>query len=75
MPVKFNTKIRILEFVVAGIILDLVENIISIKLTTQAELNLRIFLVTLVIVVPFAILTELVIDHPNFWNKVLRLKK
>ena len=75
MPVKFNTKIRILEFVVAGIILDLIENIISIKLTTQAALNVRIFLVTLVVVIPFAVLTELVIDHPNFWNKVLRLKK
>lgn len=75
MPAKFNTKIRILEFVVAGIILDLTENIISIKLTTDAELSLKVFLVALVVVIPFAVLTELVIDHPNFWNKVLRLKK
>ena len=75
MPVKFNTKIRILEFVVAGIILDLVENIISIKLTTEADLNLKVFLVTLLVVIPFAVLTELVIDHPEFWNRVLRLKK
>jgi hypothetical protein len=75
MPVKFNTKIRILEFVVAGIILDLIENIISIKLTTDAELSPKIFLVALVVVIPFAIITELVIDHPEFWNRVLRLKK
>lgn len=75
MSVKLNTKIRILEFVVAGIILDLTESIISIKLATDATLNPKIFLVTLVVVVPFAILTELIIDHPEFWNKVLRLKK
>ena len=75
MPVKFNTKIRILEFVVAGIILDLTESIISIKLATEAQLNLKIFLITLVVVIPFAIITELVIDHPDFWTRVLRLKK
>lgn len=75
MPGKFNTKIRILEFVVAGLILDLTENIISIKLTTDAELSPKIFMVAFLVVVPFAILTELIIDHPDFWNRVLRLKK
>jgi hypothetical protein len=75
MPVKFNTKLRILEFVVAGILLDLTENIISIKLATDAELNPKVFLIALLVVVPFAVVTELIIDHPDFWNKVLRLKK
>jgi hypothetical protein len=75
MAVKLNTKIRILEFVVAGIILDLIESIISIKVATDAALDRKVFLVTLIVVVPFAILTELVIDHPEFWNRVLRLKK
>ena len=75
MPVKLNTKLRILEFVVAGLILDLTENIISIKLTTDAELNFKVFLIAFLVVIPFAILTELIIDHPEFWNKVLRLKK
>ncbi len=75
MAIRLNTKIRILEFVVAGIILDLTENIISIKLTTQTELSLQVFIVALMVVIPFAIVTELIIDHPNFWNKVLRLKK
>lgn len=75
MSVKLNTKIRILEFIVAGIILDLTENIISIKLTTNAELNPKVFIVALMVVIPFAIITELIIDHPNFWNKILRLKK
>jgi hypothetical protein len=75
MAVKLNTKLRILEFVVAGIILDLVESIISIKLATDTTLNPKIFFITLLVVIPFAIITELVIDHPEFWNRVLRLKK
>lgn len=71
---KFNTKLRILEFVVAGIILDLIESIVSIKMATEAKLDAKVFLVTLAVVIPFAVLTELVIDHPKFWTKVLRLK-
>lgn len=69
-----NTKLRILEFVVAGILLDLIENIISIKLTTGATLKPKVFLVTLLVVVPFAVVTELIIDHPRFWGRILRLK-
>jgi hypothetical protein len=75
MPGKFNTKLRILEFVIAGLVLDLTENIISIKLATDAELNAKVFLIAFMVVIPFAIVTELIIDHPEFWNKVLRLKK
>ena len=75
MSIKFNTKIRILEFIVAGVVLDLIESLISIKLTTQAELGPKIFLIALMVVVPFAIITELIIDHPNFWHKILRIKQ
>jgi hypothetical protein len=75
MAAKFNTKLRILEFVVAGLILDLTENLISIKLTTDAALSPKVFLIAFLVVIPFAIITELVIDHPEFWNRVLRIKK
>lgn len=71
---KLNFKLRILEFIVAGLILDLTENIISIKLTTGAEINFKVFWIALMVVVPFAIITEVIIDHPSFWHKVLRLK-
>lgn len=73
--VRLNFKLRILEFIVAGLILDLVENIISIKLTTNTEITFEVFWVALMVVVPFAIITELIIDHPNFWHKVLSLKR
>lgn len=75
MALKLNIKLRILEFIVAGILLDLTENIIFIKLMTRAELTPSILLVALTIVVPFAIVTELIIDHPNFWYKILRIKR
>ncbi|MDO8495369.1 MAG: hypothetical protein Q7S32_02475 [bacterium] len=71
---KINFKLRILEFIVAGLILDLIENIISIKLTTNAEITANVFWIALMVVIPFAIVTELIIDHPNFWHKILRIK-
>lgn len=72
---KLHFKLRILEFIVAGLILDLVENIISIKLTTGASITGKVFWIALTVVVPFAVVTELIIDHPSFWHKVLRIKK
>ena len=70
-----NTKLRILEFIVAGLLLDLTENLISIKLTTDAPLTWMTIAVAFAVVVPFAILTEVIIDHPNFWKNVGRIFK
>jgi hypothetical protein len=64
---KFNTKVRILEFVLAGIIIDLLENAVTIKLTTGATMTFDMVLIALVVVIPFSIVTELIIDHPKFW--------
>ncbi len=67
---KVNTKLRILEFVLAGLIVDTIENIISIKLSTGAKITADVFVTAFLVVIPFAILTEIVIDHPKFWPKV-----
>lgn len=70
---KTSTKVRILEFIIAGLVLDLIENIITIKLTTGAMITFEVLIVALVVVVPFAILTELIIDHPSFWGRMFTL--
>jgi hypothetical protein len=67
----FNTKIRILEFIVAGILLDLVENLVVFKTATGRLLAWSEIGVALLVVVPFAILSELIIDHPRFWHRLL----
>ncbi len=67
---KVNTKLRIVEFIIAGLIVDTVENIVSIKLSTGARITKEVLITTFLVVIPFAILTEIVIDHPQFWPKV-----
>ncbi len=68
----FNTKIRILEFIVAGILLDLVENAIVMRVTTGESMALTEMGVAMLVIIPFAVLTELVIDHPRFWHRLFR---
>ncbi len=67
---KINTKLRIAEFILAGLIIDTAENILSIKLSTGARITKEVFLSAFLVVIPFSIITELIIDHPNFWPKV-----
>ncbi len=69
-----NTKLRILEFIVAGILLDLAENFIIVRAATGRSLVLKEIGVALLVIIPFAIVTELVIDHPRFWHRLFRLK-
>lgn len=70
---KFLTPIRIIEFIIAGLIIDLVENIITLRLTGEI-ITWRVVGIAFLVVVPFAILTELIIDHPDFWKRLFRNK-
>lgn len=68
----FNVKVRILEFIIAGILVDLVENAVVLKVTTGQLLTLEQIGVAILVIIPFAILTEVVIDHPRFWHRLFR---
>lgn len=69
-----NTWLRILEFVVAGVLLDLAENALVFKVASGRAFVWREAFVALAIIAPFAVLTELVIDHPRFWHRLFGLK-
>ncbi len=66
---KHSTKFRILEFIIAGLLLDLIENIVTVKFATHEQITWKIVSVAFVVVIPFAVITEIVIDHPKFWER------
>jgi hypothetical protein len=68
----FNTKIRILEFIVAGILFDLVENAVVFKAAAGRTLVWDELGIAVLVVIPFAVLSELIIDHPRFWHRLFR---
>ena len=70
MRLHRNTWLRILEFVIAGILLDLVETATVFRVTTGRGLIAEEIGLAVLIIVPFAIVTELIIDHPRFWHRL-----
>lgn len=72
---KLKTKLRVLEFILFGIISNLADNLITLHFTGNEIFNVRILLIALAVVVPFAVIEELIVDHPNFWLKMSKLFK
>lgn len=72
MPLsKRQRLIRFLEFLVIGIIMGLVEDLLAVTLATDTTIDGRVVLIVLAVAVPFAIISELVVDHPRFWEVLM----
>lgn len=74
MSSKRRIFVRFLEFFVIGVVFGLVEDLIAIKVTTGASITLEMVGIVFLIAFPFAIFTELIVDHPNFWKKLIPFK-
>jgi len=48
--------------------LGIVEDLIAIFFATDARINLRVIWVAFIVALPFAVFSELVVDHPKFWE-------
>ncbi|MFB6089333.1 MAG: hypothetical protein ABEK36_06145 [Candidatus Aenigmatarchaeota archaeon] len=57
---------RIAEFLLIGILMGVMEDLLAVKLTTGADLDFRIIGIVILISLPFAILSELVVDKEDF---------
>ena len=73
---KKRTKKRLevfFEFLIFGIALGIVEDILAIWFATDAQITPRVFLIVLLVTIPFAALGELIVDRVH-WFKWLREK-
>ncbi|MFB6153890.1 MAG: hypothetical protein ABEJ27_06525 [Halodesulfurarchaeum sp.] len=57
---------RVLEFLVIGVLMGVTEDVIAITVTTDAALTPATIGIVVVVAIPFAVLSELVVDHPTF---------
>ena len=69
-----RTIIRFLEFFVIGVCFGLGEDLLAIHFATDASINMKTVWITFLVALPFAIFTELVVDHPRFWKKIIPFK-
>jgi len=66
--------LRVLEFFVIGVVFGVTEDFIAIKFAAGATSTWETLKVAFWVALPFAIFSELVVDHPSFWRKLFRLK-
>ncbi|PIQ66495.1 MAG: hypothetical protein COV96_01185 [Candidatus Zambryskibacteria bacterium CG11_big_fil_rev_8_21_14_0_20_42_18] len=70
---KLKTKFRILEFVIFGIFSNLADNLLTLYFFGDQPFGWRIVALALIFVIPFAIIEELIVDHPKFWLKFCKV--
>ena len=63
-------KIRLLEFLIIGVVMGTVEDLIAVMFATDAQFSWRILIVVFLVALPFAFISEIVVDHPNFWKRI-----
>jgi hypothetical protein len=57
---------RFLEFFIVGVCLGVVEDLIAISLATDQSIDFRVFIIAVLVAFPFAIFSELIVDHNKF---------
>lgn len=67
---KHLNKIRLIEFVVIGVVMGLIEDLLAIQLATDTVINLKVIWIVLPVAFIFAFISEIIVDHPKFWEKV-----
>lgn len=63
-------KIRLVEFLIIGVVMGTLEDLIAVIFATDAKFSWRILIIVFLVALPFAIISELVVDHPNFWKRI-----
>jgi len=57
---------RLMEFFIVGVVMGVSEDLIAILIATEEPLSFRIFWVATMVALPFAVISELIVDLPEF---------
>ena len=63
------------EFLVVGLGVNTIENLLVVEYATKVELSWDIFITSLWFAIPFAIISEVIVDHPEFWKMFSKKKR
>jgi hypothetical protein len=66
--------LRIVEFLVIGVLFGLIEDLIAVRAVSDVMITPRVIFIILAVAIPFAIVSELIVDHPRFWE-LIRLRR
>lgn len=66
---------HLLEFFFVGVIMGITEDLLAIHFATDAEITLHVFWVAFLVALPFAIISELLVDLKVFRKAWQKFKK
>ena len=73
MRIRSRT-LRFIEFLVIGLLLGMFEDVLAVKLVTGERITIQTIWIIFMVALPFAFLSEYVVDHPRFWKVIFRMK-
>ena len=69
-----NKTLRFIEFFLVGVLMGMAEDVLAVWLSTGEQITFRVVGIVFLVALPFAIISEYVVDHPKFWKTIFRLK-
>lgn len=57
---------RFLEFLLVGVAMGIIEDLIAVKLSTGAIIDLNVLIIVTLVAIPFAAFSELIVDKEDF---------
>jgi len=66
---------RLLEFAIIGLAMGMVEDLLAVKLVSDEPINFKVIFIVFMVALPFAFISEFVVDHPKFWQTIFRNKQ
>jgi uncharacterized membrane protein (DUF106 family) len=73
--IKFKNFRRIIEFFIIGVVFGITEDMLAVLIATDAKFSWKILWVVTLVAIPFAIISELIVDRVKFpaikkwWDK------
>ena len=68
-------KLRLLEFFLIGLLLGVIEDLLAIFFATDAKINPRVIIIAGLVALPFAFISEIIVDQKRFPRFIKRLLK
>lgn len=72
---KSRIIVRLIEFFILGVVMGISEDLIAIRLATEAEITWHVFKTAFLVAIPFAVISEIVADSKIFRREIEKILK
>lgn len=65
-------KLRFLEFLLVGLLMNMAEDTAAVYFSSGLKISWDIVMVVFLTALPFAFISEYIVDHPKFWKTIFK---